>query len=196
MATTLPQTAAPTSTADYKVADISLAEWGRKEIDHRRAGNARPDVHPQEVRAGEAAPGRAHHRLAAHDHPDGGAHRDAGRARRRRALGELQHLLHAGPRRRRHRRGRRARLRLEGRDARRILGLHLRRRSRTPAARARSSSSTTAATSRCSSTKATNSKKGDELGRHRVRQPRRAGHQGPAQEGPRRRTRHRWPRRS
>ena len=32
MATTLPQTAAPTSTADYKVADISLAEWGRKEI--------------------------------------------------------------------------------------------------------------------------------------------------------------------
>ena len=31
MATTLPQTAAPTST-DYKVADISLADWGRKEI--------------------------------------------------------------------------------------------------------------------------------------------------------------------
>ena len=31
MATTLPQTA-PTSTADYKVADISLADWGRKEI--------------------------------------------------------------------------------------------------------------------------------------------------------------------
>ncbi len=32
MATTLSQTAAPTSTADYKVADISLADWGRKEI--------------------------------------------------------------------------------------------------------------------------------------------------------------------
>ena len=31
MATTLPQTTAPT-TADYKVADISLADWGRKEI--------------------------------------------------------------------------------------------------------------------------------------------------------------------
>ncbi|MFL6428229.1 MAG: adenosylhomocysteinase [Acidobacteriaceae bacterium] len=31
MATTLPQTA-PTSTGDYKVADISLADWGRKEI--------------------------------------------------------------------------------------------------------------------------------------------------------------------
>jgi adenosylhomocysteinase len=33
VATTLPQTAAPKSgTADYKVADISLADWGRKEI--------------------------------------------------------------------------------------------------------------------------------------------------------------------
>jgi adenosylhomocysteinase len=33
VATTLPQTAAPTSTAaDYKVADITLADWGRKEI--------------------------------------------------------------------------------------------------------------------------------------------------------------------
>jgi adenosylhomocysteinase len=33
VATTLPQTAAPTSgAADYKVADISLADWGRKEI--------------------------------------------------------------------------------------------------------------------------------------------------------------------
>ncbi len=33
MATTLPQTAAPTSGAtDYKVADIKLADWGRKEI--------------------------------------------------------------------------------------------------------------------------------------------------------------------
>ena len=33
MATTLPQTAAPTSgSADYKVADIKLADWGRKEI--------------------------------------------------------------------------------------------------------------------------------------------------------------------
>jgi adenosylhomocysteinase len=31
VATTLPQTAAPAST-DYKVADISLADWGRKEI--------------------------------------------------------------------------------------------------------------------------------------------------------------------
>ena len=40
------------------------------------------------------------------------------RARRRGHLDELQHLLDAGPRRRRHRRRRRAGLRLEGRDAR------------------------------------------------------------------------------
>jgi adenosylhomocysteinase len=32
VATTLPQTAPKSATADYKVADISLADWGRKEI--------------------------------------------------------------------------------------------------------------------------------------------------------------------
>ena len=35
--------------AEYKVADIRLAEWGRKEIYDRRARNARPDVDPPEV---------------------------------------------------------------------------------------------------------------------------------------------------
>ena len=52
-----------------------------------------------------AAEGRAHHRLAAHDHPDGRADRDAHRARRRGALVLVQHLLDPGPRR--GRRGRR-----------------------------------------------------------------------------------------
>ena len=37
---------------------------------------------PRGVRARAAAQGRAHHRLAAHDHPDRGAHRDARRSRR------------------------------------------------------------------------------------------------------------------
>ena len=41
------------------------------------------------------------------------------------ALGELQHFLDAGSRRRGHRQGRRAGLRLERRNARGILGLHL-----------------------------------------------------------------------
>jgi adenosylhomocysteinase len=47
------------------------------------------------------------------------------RPRRRCALVFVQHLLDPGPRRRRHRRRRRPGLRLEGRDAGGILGLHL-----------------------------------------------------------------------
>ena len=58
----------------------------------------------KEFGAVQAARRRPHLRLAAHDHPDRGADRDARRARRRGALGELQHLLHPGPRRRRGRR--------------------------------------------------------------------------------------------
>ena len=55
------------------------------------------------------------------------------------ALGELQYFFDAGPRRRRDRQGRHSGLRLEGRDAGGILGLHARRRSRIPAAKARNS---------------------------------------------------------
>ena len=63
-------------------------------------------------------------RLPAHDHPDRGAHRDADGARRRGDLDELQHLLDAGPRGRRHREDRRPRLRLEGRDRGGVLRVH------------------------------------------------------------------------
>jgi SAM-dependent methyltransferase len=54
------------------------------------------------VRGQAAAEGRADRGLAAHDGADGGADRDARRARRRGALGVVQHLQHAGltPRRR------------------------------------------------------------------------------------------------
>ena len=107
----------------------------------------------------QAAHGRAHHRLVAHDDPDGGADRDARRSRRRCALGELQHFLarRTTPRPR----SRRPACRSSPGKARRsknIGGAPIRRfRSRT--AKARNSSSMTAATSRCSSTKATSSKK-------------------------------------
>ena len=94
---------------------------------HRRARNAGPDVDPQEVRRRQAARRRARHRLAAHDDPDRGADRDAEGHRRRRALGVVQHLLHPGPRRRRDRQDRHAGVRVEGRVAGRILGLHARR---------------------------------------------------------------------
>ena len=119
--------------ADFKVADLSLAEFGRKEIilaEHEMPGLM--SIRARVCRRA-AAERRAHHRLAAHDDPDGRADRDADRARRRGALVQLQHLLHAGPRRGgcrrrpgRHARGPagRSRLRVEGRDARGVLVVH------------------------------------------------------------------------
>src|ERR1035438_9739308 len=64
---------------------------------HRRAGDAWPDVDPEQVRGREAAGRSACDGLAAHDDSDGGADRDAGEPGRGSSLGELQHFLHAGP---------------------------------------------------------------------------------------------------
>ena len=97
---------------DFKVADLSLAAFGRKEIE--LAEHEMPGLMAMRERFGSepAARRRPHRRLAAHDDPDRRAHRDARRARCRRPLGHLQHLLDPGPRRRggrrrprRHRRG-------------------------------------------------------------------------------------------
>ena len=106
----------------------------RPQGDHpRRARDARPDGDPQGVRRSPAAGRRPDHRLAAHDRADRRPDRDPGRARRRGPLGVLQHLLHPGPRRRRHRRrperhpgepAGRPGLRLEGRDAGGVLVVH------------------------------------------------------------------------
>ena len=65
------------TTADYKVKDISLAEWGRKEI--AMAEDEMPGLMAirAEYGASQAAGGRAHRRLPAHDDPDRGADRDA-----------------------------------------------------------------------------------------------------------------------
>ena len=98
----------------------------------RRARDARPDGPARGVRRRAAARRRPHRRLAAHDRADRRPHRDADRARRRRPLGQLQHLLHPGPRRRgdrrrrRHPRAARRRpgVRLEGRDAGGVLVVH------------------------------------------------------------------------
>ena len=117
-------TEARPSTSDFKVADLTLAEFGRKEIqlaEHEMPGLMALRERYAEDEAARRCP---HHRLAAHDDPDRGPDRDAHRARRRGALGVLQHLLHPGPRRRGHRGQRRARLRLEGRDARGVLVVH------------------------------------------------------------------------
>ena len=90
----------------------------------RRNRNARPDGDARGIRPEAAAERRAHRRLAAHDDPDRGADRDAHRARRRRALGLVQHLFDAGSRGGRDRGGGRAGVRREGRDAEGLLGLH------------------------------------------------------------------------
>ena len=98
-----------------------------------RARNARPHGHARRVRRQSASGRRPCHRLAPHDGADRRAHRDADRPRSPGALGQLQYLLDPGPcRRRRGRRTRRhgrrppgrARLRLEGRDARGVLVVH------------------------------------------------------------------------
>ncbi len=96
------------SPSDYVVADLGLADWGRKEI--RIAETEMPGLMAirDEFASAQPLQGRAHHRLAAHDDPDRGADRDAAGARRRGALGLVQHLLDAGPRRRRDRRQRHA----------------------------------------------------------------------------------------
>ena len=114
----------PETFTDYHVADIVARPLGPPRDRHRRDRDARPHGHPRGVRRAAAPQGRAHHRLAPHDHPDGRPDRDAQGARRRGPLGLVQHLLDPGPRRRRHRRGRHPRLRLQGRVARRVLGLH------------------------------------------------------------------------
>ena len=113
-----------TATKNYKVADIEPRRFRAQGDRSRRGRDARPDADPRGVRVRAAAQGRADHRLAAHDRPDRRADRDPDRPRRRGALGQLQHLLDPGPRRRRDRRRRDPRLRLEGRDPGGVLVVH------------------------------------------------------------------------
>ena len=123
----------PLSAADFRVADLSLAEFGRKEME--LAEHEMPGLMSlrREYAAAQPLARRPHHGLAAHDDPDRRPDRDARRARRGGALGVVQHLLDAGSRRRggRGRPGRHARgaardpgLRLEGRDPRGVLVVH------------------------------------------------------------------------
>ena len=72
-------TQADTRFSDYVVKDISLADFGRKEIEIAETEMPGLMALREEYRRVEAAEGRAHHRLAAHDDPDRGADRDADR---------------------------------------------------------------------------------------------------------------------
>jgi hypothetical protein len=119
---------------DFKVADLSLAEFGRNEIElaeHEMPGlmAMRSEYGKSQPLKGARVTGSLHMTVQTADRcPD----RDAGGARRRGALGLLQHLLHAGPRcccscRRQWYAGKAAgcaRLCLEGRNARGVLVVH------------------------------------------------------------------------
>ena len=132
----------------------------------RREGDARAHGHPARVRREAAARGPAHHRLAPHDDPDRGPHRDAERARAPTSAGRA--ATSSRPRttpRRRWRSARTARPRARaasrsspGRARRsRSTGSAPSARSTSAAARARPRSWTTAATRPCSSTRASSS---------------------------------------
>ena len=101
---------------DFHVADLSLADWGRKEIAIAETEMPGLMAIREEYAARAAAEGRADRRLPAHDHPDRRADRDAEGARRRGPLGLVQHLLDAGPRRGGDRRGGTPVFAVQGRD--------------------------------------------------------------------------------
>jgi len=67
-------------TTDYKVADIKLADFGRKEIAIAETEMPGLMAIREEHKGKHPLKGarRAYCRLAAHDHPDRGADRDAG----------------------------------------------------------------------------------------------------------------------
>ena len=119
-----PEPPQPPPLPPYRVADIGLADFGRREINLAQVEMPGLMALRERVRRQPAPGRRPHHRLAAHDRADRRAHRDPGPPRRRGPLGVVQHLLHPGPRRRRHRRRRRPRVRLEGRDPRGVLVVH------------------------------------------------------------------------
>ena len=109
---------------DYKVADLKLADWGRKEIAIAESEMPALMMIRQEYAKAQPLKGAR---------VTGSLHMTIQTAvlietlkalGRGRALGVVQHFLDAGPRRRRDRRGRHAGVRGQGRDAGRLLGLH------------------------------------------------------------------------
>src|SRR6187399_2629846 len=106
------------SSHDYKIADIKLAAWGRKEIliaETEMPGlmAIRQEFAPDQPLRGARIAGSLHMTI-----------QTAVLIETLQALGAVQHLLDAGPRGCRHRQERHARVRVQGRVARRVLGLH------------------------------------------------------------------------
>ena len=115
--------AGATTTQDFKVKDLSLAEWGRKEIN--MAEDEMPGLMAiRRSTAHQAAAGRPHRRLSAHDHPDRRADRDPHGTGCHGPLVVLQHILDTGSRRRRNCGCRHPGVRLERHGRGRILVVH------------------------------------------------------------------------
>jgi S-adenosylhomocysteine hydrolase len=87
--------------SDYKVADIGLAGFGRKEIQLAEAEMPALMTLRTQVRQEQAAEGCAHHGLHPHDHPDRRADGNLMELGAEVALVLVQHFLHAGSRCRR-----------------------------------------------------------------------------------------------
>ena len=123
--------------ADYLVKDLSLADWGRKEI--AMAEDEMPGLMAVRAEYGASKPLKGA-RIAGCLHM---TIQTAVLIETLKALGadvrwsSLQHLLDPGPRRGRDRRRRHAGLRREGRDAAGILGVRRRRRLNGPTAASR-----------------------------------------------------------
>ena len=116
--------AADTAFTDYRVADLGLAGWGRKEIaiaETEMPGlmAIREEFAAARPLAGARITGSLHMTIQTAVLIETLTALGAAGP-----LGLVQHLLHAGPRRRRDRRRRRPRLRLQGREPRGVLGVH------------------------------------------------------------------------
>ena len=136
------------TTAAYKVADMSLADWGRKEIsiaEYEMPGlmSIRNKYAAGKPLAGVRITGSLHMTIQTAVLIE-----TLVASGRRSALGKLQHLLDPGPRGGGDRGCRRSGLCVEGRVARRVLVVH-QPGARLTTAKARSWSSMMAATSRC-----------------------------------------------
>ncbi len=110
--------------ADCAIADIGLADWGRKEIKIAETEMPglmaiREEFAPKQSLKGARITGSLHMTIQTAVLIETLQALGATSA-----LGLLQHFLHARPRRRRHRRHRHTRVRHQGRVAERLLGLH------------------------------------------------------------------------
>ena len=109
---------------DFKVADLALADWGRKEIaiaETEMPGlmAIREEFAPEQPLRGARIAGSLHMTIQTAVLIE-----TLQALGRRRALGVVQHLLDAGSRGGGDRRARHAGVRVQGRDARRVLGIH------------------------------------------------------------------------